>query len=409
MTREALPPKKTTVTMLSFAPMVFDQRIQNEACSLRDAGYDVTIIFVDDQEYNAGIPDPDRAWREYLNHTAGIKSIRIWLRSKSWKFLPSLLRRVIVLLELFARFGYAVAIRRSDIYHAHDLTPVIFCFAAKIIHRAKIVYDAHEFEIDQARFGKRWNFLVKMYEQLAVNLSSLSVTVNEDIAKAMTEEYDRPVEVVENRPKYHPNSFPRSVDCSQKTTIMYVGYVDTGRGILETVSALRYLPVSFEFEILGAGRLAEFRDIVYEHAMKENVDVNRIKFIGPVLPFEVVPVLSNADVSVMLYQRRSQTNSMLSPNKFYQSVMARVPIIASNYGRLPDLVERNHGGLGVTVDERDPKAIACGIRTLVERNEFYKKNLDHAAKAYCWEAQEDKLLSMYKELVFNKVATSQAF
>ena len=92
---------------------------------------------------------------------------------------------------------------------------------------------------------------------------------------------------------------------------------------------------------------------------------------------------------------------MRSPNKFYQSIMARIPILASDYDRLPELIMHGkYGQLGAVVNPSDPGAIAKKVLEITspEAKSRIEKNLEQAAVLNSWETEAKKLIGIYREI-----------
>ena len=246
------------ITMISFAPMIFDGRIQNEAISLRDVGHDVTILFVDDQEFIASIENPDRAWSEYLSNMEGVKSVRLWMRSRMWTVLPKPIRKFAQAIELFFKMSFCVLNNKADVFHIHDLQPAFFGLMAQLLHGAYLIYDAHELEIEQGKPGLcGWRRkALACWENIIVMRSFRSITVNRDIANRMQKMYGGEIEVVENHPRKvvevqkHKQCrviAEHRATCPDLVALMYVGYLSDSRGVWEMLEALKKLPQNFSF------------------------------------------------------------------------------------------------------------------------------------------------------------------
>lgn len=388
--------------------MIFDSRIQKEATALRDKGHEVTILYVEDQQFFYGLPDPEEAWNKYLHAMEGIRNIRVFLKSRMWRFLPSKINKSIQALELFFKFSYYVWKNKVDVYHSHDLTPGIFGVLGKIYHRAKHVYDAHELEVEVSKSSTWTKNIKRKYERFVMKHSSAAITVNQYIADVMSSNYNKRVHVIANLPEYvsleelKPEVLPSLVNKSnQKNIVLYVGNVSLTRGIDKVAEAMKYLPEEYVFLIMGTGRVAEFKKILSEIQVKNNIAKDRISFVGPFPPNEVVKILSGATVSVMLYQANTDNSVINAPNKFYQSVMARVPVLASNNKSFPVLIHKNKcGSVGETTDETDPFRIAETIRDIVEHGDYqsYKKSADCLAYESSWNSEVNKLVQIYSEL-----------
>ena len=112
--------------MLSATSLIFDARIQKEAKTLRDAGYKVSIIFIDDQVSVSHLKNPKEVWQNYLNSMKDIDNVRIFLASRTWVFLPRFLRMFCQSIEFFIKFTYHTLRQKADIYHCNDLFPALF-------------------------------------------------------------------------------------------------------------------------------------------------------------------------------------------------------------------------------------------------------------------------------------------
>jgi glycosyltransferase involved in cell wall biosynthesis len=393
--------------MLSFQPVLFDARVQKEAVALRDQGHAVRILYVEDPRFLAGVGDVESAWKTYREATSGIETEAVFLRSREWRAVPRWMNKCGQLIELVMKFGLDVVRRRADVYHCHDLQPGVFAILGKVVHRAAIVYDAHELEVRAASRLKR--AMQAVYERIVVRFSDRCLTVNRTIADVMATEYRREIAVVENRPiPIAPESLQRgrltqhaALSPSEKA-ILYVGYVTPhGRGIEKVVEALPFVDDSAVFLILGVGRLEEYKSHLYGLVDRLGVDRRRVRFLDPVPPGDVVHLLSGADVSVMLIQAVSESYEACAPNKLFQSIMARTPILASDNKTLPAFVRDNGvGPIGEVVDQTDVRAIANAVDLMLrpERQEMYRRNLDALAGDYGWDQEADALVTLYRRL-----------
>lgn len=400
---------KKYITMLSLASMIFDARIQREAKALRDAGYIVTILYIEDQQFFYSLPDPEKAWIDYQNDMVGIKSVRIFLRSRRWSWLPSFLNKLFQAIELFFSFSFGVIKHKANVYHCHDLAPAVFAWIGKLVYGAKIVYDAHELEVEVTDANAFIKSFRRWYEKKIILQSSLSITVNRYIADHMEKEYGKPVQVIGNKPfsvakeKLEKKLLRQKISLPPNSKIvMYVGYLHPKRGINEMVEALAFLDEDIIFLLMGTGRIKEYKTILNKIIAKNNISPERVKFIGPFPPSEVIHYLSGADISVMLYQAQTNNSVINAPNKLFQSIMARVPVIASHNKSFPGYIYDNGiGKIGETVDETNPKLIAKKVESLINASNIdqIKVNIEKYAQEVSWEVEAKKLVKYYSEFV----------
>lgn len=399
------------ICMISIQPMLFDSRIQNEARCLRDAGHSVTIVYVEDVAALTALPDIDGLWHKYYESMQGITTIGITLASRGWKVLPKSLNKLFQAFELTGKLLWSAVVKQKnvDVYHCHDLQPGIFCIIGKLLRNADLVYDAHELEVRAPhRIGR---MVQRLHETLVMTFCKKAIAASEYYASVMEEYYEREVSTVLNMPEYLPaenvetDLLRSELELPEQCHIlMYVGYVARyRRGIEETVAALAHVEQDVYLLLMAIGRLAEFKRHIHEYAVSVSVDPKRIIFIGPYTTPEIIQYLSGADISIMLIHSDISTSYDLStPNKLFQSFMARTPILASNTKSLARYVTNNSFGPAgeVVQDSRDPLQIAEKIEQMLQSTQqaVYRENAEQLARIYCWEKEADRLTQIYEEI-----------
>lgn len=393
------------ICMLTPGSMLHDARIQKEAQALCEKGHKVTIVCIEDYKVMKQYGDDSPQWQGYHEAMKGIVTERHILRSRRWRKLPKFINRFFQSSEMGLVFLSAAFRCKADVYHCHDLIPGVFACFAKFIHRGKLVYDAHEMEIEMGGAKGFARQLLKLYESMVVRYSDARITVNDYIREVMEESYGKQVTVIENRPivpdNLDPKELRRKLNIPDDVfVVMYVGFLSMARGIDKMVTAMKFLPDNVRFYLLGTGRVEEFKRRVAELAEENQVSPSRIVFIDPVQPNEVLNVLCAADASIMLYQKISVNNEINTPNKLFQSVVAKIPIVASSNKSFSSFLKRPEGDLGIVVDESKPELIAAAITELMnpERKQQIESVLAKYSHVYTWEGQKEKLLNLYAGL-----------
>ncbi|MBL0325186.1 MAG: glycosyltransferase [Cytophagaceae bacterium] len=353
--------------MISFAPMLFDARIQKEANSLLKAGYKVDIFYIEDEEMLESIPNLKDALDNYSISMSGINSTPVILWTKKKFTSVKTLKRTFQLIEIIFKFSLILIKTKFDIIHIHDLKPGFVGLLAKLFKGAKIVYDAHELEYTTG--GKGFEWLFKMYEWFLLKFSDRNITVNSTICSYMVNEYNCNVTVVGNRPLYVESKDLQPIDFNKKLGLsgdniflIYVGYLSVGtRGIEQIIKALALMKHDCFFLILGVGRILAFKEYINRFIVENELSSykDKVHFLEPVPPNEVINYISGSDLSMMLYQKNSENSEINSPNKLYQSIIARTPILASNNKSFPKIILNNKfGKIGEVVDESSSFEIA---------------------------------------------------
>jgi glycosyltransferase involved in cell wall biosynthesis len=119
---------------------------------------------------------------------------------------------------------------------------------------------------------------------------------------------------------------------------------------------------------------------------------------------QVVDFVSGADCSVVAIQNVCLSYYFCLPNKLFESVLAGLPIAAANLLELRRFVEDI--GVGVVMDETDPKDIARAIGELLANREKYRPTAEKVrdiSRRYGWPVQERRLLELYRRIAADEL------
>lgn len=399
-----------TVIMISFTSILFDSRIQREAIALKNAGYSVRIISIEDQKTIEGIGNYDSLLYSFNKRMEGVNVSRMLLKSRSLSRFSRSISYITQFLELNIKFIYHFFKYKADIVHFHDLHPFFIARMYSGLMRAKLVYDAHEDELSLVS-STYYRFFM-WYESRACRVADLVITVNRSIAEIMSSRYNADVKVIANRPEYIAMDMIKPMDLKKEFSLpagakvlMYVGNVaHKVRGIEVIAESLSGLGDEFYFLIMGVGRLNEFKIYLTNYLANKGIPevAERIIFIGPFQSNEIIDYLNAADVSTLIYQDTVFDNAKSNaPNKFYQSVMARTPVLANHNLTFPKLVYHDEfGQIGETVRCDDVEAVIEAINRLVkpQNQQDFRKNEELMSKSISWEYEAEKLVGYYSNI-----------
>lgn len=299
MTASAGKPRRVLIIVENL-PSPFDRRVWQEATTLRDAGYVVSIICPKGKGYEAsyqlldgihihrhGLPmEADGA----LGYLVEYSSALFWEFTLAWKVLFQ---------------------RGFDVIHACNPPDLIFLVGGffKLFLRKKFIFDHHDInpELYEAKFGRRdffWKLMV-LFERWTFKTADVSIATNESYRRIALERGGMPedkVFVVRSGPKLDRLKVIPPVPALKNGRRYLVGYV----GVMGKQEGIDYLLRSVAHIVHGLGRtdvqfglvgggteLEEMKAYARELKVDEYVT-----FTGRVPDQDLLEMLNTADVCV---------------------------------------------------------------------------------------------------------------
>jgi len=276
--------------------------------------------------------------------------------------------------------------------------PAVFKYL--LVHRCRIIYDAHEFFAGHQIFQKRpvRKSIWMLMERIAMPFVDTLLTISGPLADEYKKRYPRlkNVQVIRNLPSIKDKApdvekeYPRK---DEPFTFLFHGYFHEGRALEQTLSAFQNLKdLQVRVILIGKGPLENrLKDLVH----REKLD-HFVKFVDFIPNNELINYIRHADTALVLIQADSVNRSYSLPNKFFESVMAGLPVLASNIPTLKKYIEKYE--LGLTVDPDDPYAISEAMRKIYfeqDKLNTWRKNCLAAADELNWENEAEKMKEIY--------------
>ena len=266
--------------------------------------------------------------------------------------------------------------------------------------KAKLVYDAHEFETEREGMKEKEKKVKRLIERILIKRVNTIITVSNEIAEEYARSYHiKKPYLVLNTPKYTKclknDKFRKEFSISDnKVIILYQGGLTRGRGIEKIIESIKLIKSNICIVFMGYGTLVDYiRDKMEEYP-------DKIYYKSAVPPSNVLSYTASADIGLCLIENTCLSYYYCLPNKLFEYLMAGLPIIISNFPEMERVVRKEHN-CGLTVDPSSPEEIASKIDELINnRNLFekFKANTRLAAQKYNWENQEKILRKVYEEL-----------
>ena len=361
-----------------------DIRVYREALALINEGYEVTVFC-----WARRLEKYDTKWKTEKD---GIKVVRIFEELKGGFF-----SKVKSFRKALKKLEEKVAEYEPDIVHAHDLEVLDVAVNIKNKLETKIIFDSHE---DWPMLEKVQNWFVgKYYERkqkkLIGNIDAL-LTVSDELAVRLeggTVLYNSELLETVEKPVLHDRFGLDGI---------VAGYIGALRKpileeILEAASKVNALSVL----IVGGPPKGQagYTDMIKELEELAIEKGANAKFTGP-LPYSMMnECYAACDILMVGHYVDKRLRDYAIPKKLLDAMAYKVPVIVGPYDARKKIVKRYDCGI---VSEDWAEALTA----LSNDKSLRKKMGENGYKAfkmnYTWEAQEQKLLEIYSNLLNEK-------
>ena len=343
-----------------------DQRVDKVAYSLINAGFLVVLLGAVSKDSNQ-LPN-----RPYVCR----------------RFNMIFKKGVLFYSEFNIRLLFYLLTQRCDIYLSNDLDTLLANFVASKFKSVKLIYDSHELFSELPELLNRplvqaiWRYI----EKYLLKRIKYSYTVSHSIAKYYRNKYGIQMSVIANLPKLKPSA--HSLIKKNDKIIIYQGAVNKDRGIKLMIDVMQYIDA--RLYILGGGDLL---DEMIHYTKKMNL-VDKIVFFGK-LPFEeLFDITKKAHLGLSFEIDSCLAYRYALPNKIFDYIHAEIPILVSPLPEFKNILDSHN--VGQVLKSRDVRIVSDQINEILSVDkQKWLPNLLEAKQQYCWEKQEDKLLSFF--------------
>lgn len=371
------------ICMLVTSNVIKDPRVQREAKLAHDNGFEVFVLGRRDSRFNQKL-------LEYLPYTVILVDVN---RNDN----DSVIKRIIERLSIGFNFTIKCIKLRPDIIHANDFDTLPFAYIASLFTHSKIVYDSHEIYTENCGLAKRklLKKIIKVFEKFLIKKSHMVVSVSNAAAKKLSEMYGIKEPLVVTNCSYSVQ-MEQPVIKNKNFEVLYHGIFGEGRGYEEFVESAKYLPDNINLVLRGYGPIeGKLRSIADNEGIRD-----KVIFADPVEINELITCAAKSHIGVVLTKPVSINFEYTVSNKLFEYIQAGIPIILSGVREHRYLVEKY--GIGIIIDEVEPKLIAEAIMKLYNDSALYEQlrnNVLNAAKIFKWETEGMKLVKGYNQLV----------
>ncbi len=394
--------KRRILIIIENLPAPFDRRVWQEATTLRDAGYVVSIVC-----------PTGKGYEKRYEVVEGIPIYRYKLPTEGSGAMGYLVEYSVALFQQFVLSWKVLFGPGFDAIHACNPPDNIFLIGGffKIFLGKKYVFDHHDInpELYVAKFGRRDLFysLMLLWEKLTFRTADVSIATNESYKKIAVERGGMNPEKVHvvrsgpdlNRTKQVPPN--RNWKNGRKFLVGYVGVMGTQEGLDYLLTSVSYLVHVYkrndvQFVLVGDGtELEALKRLSVELELSDYVT-----FTGRVPDETLMEVLSTSDVCVNP-DAVNEMNDKSTMNKIMEYMAIGKPIVQF------EMTEGRYSAQGASLyaEPNNPESLAKNILMLLDdpdaRERMGKLGRQRVINELQWKYEVPKLLAAY-EAVFSR-------
>lgn len=367
-----------------------DSRILKEMLSIANMNSDNKVKGI-------GVSINEEAHKTKRDEKLEIYSIS--LKSRNWRFLPTIIRHILSLIEIASKMIFKAINLKPHIVHCNDTVVLPLGVIIKLLTGSKLIYDAHELESNRNGISNILSKITLWTERLLWRYIDKLIVVSPSICTWYQEAIgSKQTEIIMNSPVIN-NYNSDAKDCKSyfrnkfnipdgSKIFLYIGILGRGRGIDLILEAFKKGGLSSHIVFLGYG---EFKDRLVELSKEyQNIHVH-----DAVPHNEVVSIAKSADVGLCFIQNVSLSDYYCLPNKLFEYAFAEIPVLASNFPDISVVVEKYNLG---KCSDLNSESIYNAIKEFELMKELPKIKANDLYDL-SWGSQEEKLVRLYEDVI----------
>lgn len=379
------------------APGRTEARLMRDAVALAEAGFDVTIIDIEN--------DPARALEEDIQgvHFKHIYMPGWYVSTRFKPFFPLKLAWVLV-----RCIRHQLRYAPFDLFHVHVEKAFLAGYIAARLQRKPLIFDSPDLPFSDPHL-LRSPILKRLSEGLLKRLIIYCrqiITASPFYAREIQKNYpDAAITVIYNVPVYREVQKTTRLHAylqldPQVRIALYQGNIQPDRELERLVYAAHFLDPDVVIVMMGKG----FRDtpVRLQQLIEQQQVQDRVKIIPPVPYNELLDWTAAADIGLTLFSPDySKSIRYTLPNKLFEYLMAGLPVLSAPLDAIAEVV--NTEQVGYVIASLEPEEIAHGINTLLTDSQalatMQHNALTVAREKFNWNTESRKLIRLYDELL----------
>ena len=377
-----------------------DSRVKKCAKALQKANFEVKIFGLSSDKEQEGVKQVEIQGIPTLlfpnpRFTILSSAIRIY----TWKYITQ---------GLLAAMWKYLDIEQPDVIHTHDFHSLIIgkelsLRLKKNGQNIRWVHDFHEYVKGLDGLDDEIKELSLNEEKESILHADYLTTVSPTLSTALKNDYKLKEEptVLYNAPNRSNLNLDYDLTIRKKLNLpanvdlgVYIGGISEFRGLHTLIGAMPLVPklhIALVTETKG-----KYMDSLIETA-KELGCYDRLHILPYVDSTEITSFIRDATFGIHPMIRYGNAEVAL-PNKLFDYIHAKIPVIVSNCTTMEQFV--NKWKIGLVFEAENEKELGNSIKKLLEEREKFTGNItDEILDTFSWETSEELLKNIYLDMI----------
>jgi glycosyltransferase involved in cell wall biosynthesis len=299
----------------------------------------------------------------------------------------------------YIKFSIILSLRllesKADFIFAEDVYTLPFAIIFGKLKGAKVLYDSREIYGHLAGLSKRKNvqMMLRWIENKFIRHTYKTITTGNMDSNYLEKEYGlNNTILIRNLPLYQeiktPFDFRNHYSLNKGVKILlYQGVILHGRGLGPIFDVLKEIK-NCVLIVIGGGEYADY----YKKVSVEKGLIDKVFFFGKVDQKDLLKYTAGADIGLSVIENLSLSYYYALPNKLFEYIITGVPVIASNFPQMVEVIDKYKTGLYLSSD--NPREIKETLQTLIDDDDLrstMRENCLKAALVLNWEKEMENL------------------
>lgn len=374
------------IAFLRSNPINPDVRLEKEIYSLVKAGEEITALGWDRECIHK------KKEKRYIN---GCSYLIYRIRQKA-SFGGGIKKNFFPLVIFELKLGCWIWKNRKkyDVIHACDFDTALMAFLIGKVTGKKYIYDIFDYYVDCYHVPNYLKGIIEKIDHLVIKSAYKTILCTEkrinQIGIKEKNDYliihNSPMETVINKDDMKLMAGSQK----ERIKIVYVGGLSADRFLKELVDSVQVTPEA-ELHIGGFGPLEGF-------IQSAGSKYGNVFFYGKISYHQTLALESQCDYLAALYPTDNRNHIFAAPNKFYEALMLKKPIIMIKGSGTSDLVEENSLGILIGSSENEVYTMVKQIKDIDKAEFDCEKGYCLYLEKYQWTIMAERLAKLYKGL-----------